>query len=183
MLLGMGVKQIVYYTYFNKGMSEDTIHPDGTTFITHYGEKTERYYFMQKILAENQKFAPIILNFDYVTSNAYEVTPTTYSSSHVKYCEKNNTFQKLKSFTINKECALVSELYDDENNRYMYMVQNVVDPDYQGAKGYQTATVTFASGYTRALVYKNGEVTNVALKGGKYTVKQHAGEAVFILPY
>jgi hypothetical protein len=183
MLLGMGVKQIVYYTYFNKGRSEDTIHPDGTTFITHYGEKTERYYFMQKILAENQKFAPTILNFDYVTSNAYAVTPSTYSSTHVKYCEKNNTFQKVKAFEINKECALVTELYDDENNRYMYMVQNVVDPDYQGAKAYQTATITFTSGYTRALVYKNGEVTNVALQGGKYTVKQHAGEAVFILPY
>ena len=183
MLIGMGVKQIVYYTYFNKGWSKESIYPDGTSFITHYGERTDMYYFMQKILAENQKFAPTILNFEYVTSNAYTVAPSTYSSNHVKYAEKDNTFQKVQSFEINKECALVSELYDDENDRYMYMVQNVVDPEYQGAKAYQTATITFKSGYTRALVYKNGEMTKVTLNNGKYTVKQHAGEAVFILPY
>ena len=74
---------------------------------------------------------------------------------------KGETFKEVESFEINKECALVSELYDDENDQYMYMVQNVVDPEYQGSKAYQTATITFKKGYTHALVYKNGEVTKM----------------------
>ena len=183
MLLGFGVKQIVYYTYFNKGWSNDSYYPDGTSFITHYGEKTDMYYFMQKILAENQKFAPTILNFDYVTSNTYSVSPSVYSSSHLQYCANGEAFKEVENFEINKECALVTELYDDENNQYMYMVQNVVDPEYQGSKAYQTATITFKKGYTYALVYRNGEVTKQKLSSGKLVIKQHAGEAVYVLPY
>ncbi|MBQ8685726.1 MAG: hypothetical protein IJ514_06125 [Clostridia bacterium] len=187
MLLGFGVKEIVYYTYFNKGNEYDgkggTNYPDGTSFITHYGQKTDLYYFMQQIIAEDQKFAPVIMNFDYVTSNVYSVSPSTYSTEHVRMAQRGNAFQKVKEISINKECALATELYDKANDRYMYMVQNVVDPKYQGAKAYQTATVEFKDGYTHALVYRNGEPTTVKLDGGKLEVKQHAGEAVFVIPY
>ena len=183
MLLGFGVKQIVYYTYFNKGRENASIYPDGTSFITHYGEKTELYYFMQKIIAEDQKFAPVILNFDYVTSNVYTVTPSTFTMEHVRLAKRGNKFQKVESVIINKECALATELYDKENDQYMYMIQNVVDPKYQGAKAYQTATVQFSDEFTHALVYRNGEPTTEKLQNGKLTVKQHPGEAVYVLPY
>ena len=187
MLLGFGVKEIVYYTYFNKGNDFDgksgENYPDGTSFITHHGQKTDLYYFMQKIIAEDQKFAPVIMNFDYVTSNVYSVPASTYSTEHIRMAQRGNAFQKVKEITINKECALATELYDKTNDRYMYMVQNVVDPKYQGAKAYQTATVEFNSGYTYALVYRNGEPTKVKLTDGKLEVKQHAGEAVFVIPY
>ena len=78
---------------------------------------------------------------------------------------------------------MATELYDEENDQYMYMIQNVVDPKYQGAKAYQTATVKFSSEFTHALVYRNGEPTIEKLRNGKLTVKQHPGEAVYVLPY
>ena len=183
MQLGFGVKQIVYYTYWSKGKTGSFGTDDKGSFITLYGEKTALYGIMQKIMAENQTFANTILQFDYVTSNVYTVKPSVYSVSHASMASEGKAYQKVKNVAINKECALVTELHDDENERYMYMVQNIVDPVYQGANAYQTATVTFKKGFTHALVYKNGTVETVKLQNGKYTVKQHAGEAVFILPY
>ncbi len=183
MQLGFGVKQIVYYTYWSKGKTGNFGTDDKGSFITLYGEKTELYGIMKKIMAENQTFANTILNFDYVTSNVYSVKPSTYSTNHISMAAPGKAYQKVEDITIDKECALMTELYDDENDRYMYMVQNAVDPIYQGANAYQTATVTFAKGFTHAVVYKNGTPETVKLQNNKYTVKQHAGEAVFILPY
>ena len=153
------------------------------SFISRYGERTPLYYIMQKVMKENQDFANVILNFDFVTSNVYSVAPTYYSSDHIKMAKNGEAFQKVEELTINKECALATELYDKENDRYMYMVQNIVDPAYKGAKAYQTATVTFKKGYTHALVYVNGVPTKMKLEKNALTFKQYPGEAVFILPY
>ena len=183
MLLGFGTKQFVYYTYFAKGVDGSWMCGNEDSFISRYGERTPLYYNMQKIMKENQDFANVILNFDFVTSNVYSVLPTYYSSDHIKMAKNGEAFQKVEELTINKECALATELYDKENDRYMYMVQNIVDPAYKGAKAYQTATVTFKKGYTHALVYVNGVPTKMKLEKNALTFKQYPGEAVFILPY
>ena len=72
MQLGLGVEQISYFTYFTKATNSSTGEwfVDRGSFITHLGEKTDIYYYMQKILAENQKFAPVILSFKYKSSAA-----------------------------------------------------------------------------------------------------------------
>ncbi len=183
MLLGFGVKQFVYYTYFAKGLDGSWMFDGEASFISHYGERTPLYYNMQKIMKENQDFANVILQFDYVSSNIYSVKPSYYNSAHIKSAKTGAAFQEVKNISINKECALATELYDSENERYMYMVQNVLDPDCTGAKAYQTATVEFKKGYTHALVYVNGAPTTVKLKSNKLTLKQNPGEAAFIIPY
>ena len=187
MLLGFGVKQIVYYTYFNKGNEFDgkhgTNYPDGTAFISRYGKQTELYHFMKKIMAEDQKFAPVIMNFDYVTSNVYSADVCAFSIDHIKEAEKGNTFQKVKEISIDKECALVSELYDKANDRYMYMAQNVVDPQYFGSDAEQEITLDFGAEYTNATLYQNGERKDVSLENGKLTLCHNAGEATFVIPY
>ena len=49
------------------------------------------------------------------------------SASHLQYVNLNNTsYTKVKSVNVNKECALVNELYDEENDRYMYMAMNII---------------------------------------------------------
>ncbi|MBO5479923.1 MAG: hypothetical protein J6A63_01880 [Clostridia bacterium] len=187
MILGFGVKQIVYYTYFNKGNEfkgqRGTNYPDGSAFISRYGNRTKLYYFMQKIMAEDQKFAPTILNFDYVTSNVYWVENSTYPVAHVQEAQKDNVFQVLKNVAFDKECGLVTELYDKENDRYMYMAQNVVDPQYQDENARQTVTLDFGKDYENAALYKNGEREDVALENGKLTLTHNAGEATFVIPY
>jgi hypothetical protein len=78
---------------------------------------------------------------------------------------------------------MVNELYDAENNRYMYMAMNIVDPEYQGSPVYQTITLEFASEYKYALVYKDGEQTLHKLKNGKLSVKGAPGDASFVIPF
>ena len=85
--------------------------------------------------------------------------------------------------SVNKEIALITELYDDDNARYMYMVQNIIDPVNKGSKAFQTTELTFEKGYQYAAVYRNGERTLEPLKNGKLVVKNAPGEAEFIIPY
>lgn len=182
-ILAFGAKRIVYYTYFNKGWSEKTLYPDGTSFIAHNGDRTELYYFMKKIIAENQRFAPVILNFDYVTSNVYACSVSTFPNWHTKYKEDFNGFKLVDKVLLSNECALVTELYDKANNRYLYAAQNVVDPDFGGENAREKLTIVFKEGFTRAAVFVNGERTDVELDGGKYVAELDPGDAVFVIPY
>ena len=177
MSMGFGIDQIAYYTYWQR--SEQTY---CNAFMTYYGDKTSVYYDMQKILTENQKFAPVIKSFDYVTSGWFTQKFSSYDASHIQVCAKGS-FAKISDFVCDKETVLISELYDNGNNRYMYMIQNAIDPAYKASTTYQTATMTFTESYAYAVVWKNGEQSVVKLVGNKYSVTQHPGEAVYVIPF
>ena len=186
MLLGFGVSEISYFTYYtrmeNRTDGESFI--DGQSFVDMYGKPTNIYYMMKEIIANNKKFAPAVLQFRYQKSGVWTQLPLNYSGDHLRYTEQNvQTYEKVKSVSINKECAMVNELYDKENDRYMYMAMNIVDPEYQGSPVYQTITLEFASEYKYALVYKDGEQTLHKLKNGKLSVKGAPGDASFVIPF
>ncbi len=183
MLLGFGIKQISYFTYFTKADNNTEHFKDGQSFLTWEGEKTDIYYWMQQIMKEEQKFAPTILNFDYKTSKVFSVDVPTFGFGHVGTTLDTPDFNKVTNVTVNKEIALVTELYDKDKDNYMYMLQNVVDPAKKGSKAFQTLTITFAKGYKYAAVYVKGERTNVKLDKGSLTVKQNPGEATYVIPY
>ena len=183
MLLGFGIKQISYFTYFTKADNNREHFKDGQSFLTWEGEKTDIYYWMQKIMAEEQKLAPTILNFDYVTSQVYRSPNAVFNFAHVMYKIDTPAFTKVTNVDVNKEVALVTELYDDETGNYMYMFQNVIDPIKKGSKAYQTITATFAEEYKYAAVYVKGERTLVALDNGTLTLKHKPGEATYVIPY
>ena len=184
MLVGFGIKQISYFTYFTKADNNAEHFIDGNSFITWYGEKTSIYYNMQQIMAEEQKLAPVVLNFDYKTSKVFMKMPTTYNSAFALKTLDLPGFTALTNVSINKEVALVTELYDDEKQNYMYMIQNIVDPVYKGSKAYQTTVVTFADQYKYVAVYKKGERTLMKLdKTNSLTLKQKPGEAAYVIPY
>lgn len=183
MLLGFGVKQVSYFTYFTKADNNAEHFKDGQSFLTWEGEKTDIYYWMQKIMAEEQKFAPTILNFDYKTSQVFKGSSLVFGLSHVMYKIDTPALTKVTNVEVNKEVALVTELYDEAKGNYMYMFQNVVDPMKKGSKAFQTITATFAEEYKYAAVYVKGERTLVALDDGKLTMKHKPGEATYVIPY
>lgn len=183
MAVGFGAKTISYYTYWTKREHNKTPYADGVSFMTWRGEKTDTYYGMQKIMAEEQKLAPTILNFSYKTSKVLVEYPTVFSAPHIKYVLETEDFTALKEVKINKEVALVTELYDEEKGNYMYMVQNVVDPTNKGSKAYQTATLTFNSQYDYAVVFVKGEKSIKKLDDGKLVLKHTPGAATFVMPY
>lgn len=182
-ILGFGIKQVSYFTYFTKADNNAEHFIDGNSFLTWYGEKTDIYYWMQQIMAEEQKLAPTILNFEYSTSKIIMKKPTTFDSSYALRTIETKDFTALKEVEVNKEVALVTELYDDEKDNYMYMVQNVVDSTRKGSKVYQTATLTFNSQYKYAVVFVKGERSIQKLNGGKLTLKHAPGQATYVIPF
>ncbi|MBQ8429367.1 MAG: hypothetical protein IJX30_04665 [Clostridia bacterium] len=183
MLVGFGIKQISYFTYFTKADNNAEHFIDGQSFITWNGERTKIYDWMKQIMAEEQKFAPTILNFDYKTSKVYMKQPTVFDSTHALRTIETADFTALKDVSINKEIALVTELYDEEKQTYMYMLQNIVDPLDKGSKSFQTTVLTFDAQYKYAAVYVKGERTLKKLDNGTLTLKHKPGEATYVMPY
>ena len=188
MLIGFGVREISYFTYFarteSKTNGESFIDYQDYSFIDYYGNKTRMYDVMKEVIAGNKKFAPTVLQFDYVKSGVFTKLPMDTDTGHLQYVSTNDqTYTKVKSVEVNKECAMVNELYDDENDRYMYMAMNIVNPEVKGSTAYQTITLEFANEYRYALVYKDGERSLYRLDGNKLSVKGAAGDASFIIPF
>ncbi len=182
-LLGFGIKQISYFTYFTKADNNTEHFIDGNSFITWHGEKTDIYYWMQQIMAEEQKLAPTLLSFDYSTSQIIMKRPTIFNTSYALRTIETKPFTALTQAEVNKEVALVTELYDGEKDNYMYMVQNIIDSTRKGSKVYQTTTLTFDSKYEYAVVFFKGERTIQKLDEGKLIIKQNPGYATFVIPF
>ena len=185
MALGFGVKQLAYFTYVtrdNNFYSDGTLAEkflDGGSFINRNGEKTDIYYYMREILAENQAFASTILSFDYQTSATYIASGNAYGVTNAVSTSKGS-FAKISDVSVNTESALVTQLFDKYNSRYMYMLQNITDAQYSAL---QTVKVTFNEDYEYAIVWKNGEKQVVRLQNNEYVAKLQAGEAVYVIPF
>ncbi len=183
MLVGFGVKEIAYFTYFtNPVNSQSSWFYDNGSFINHDGKKTALYDIMQKIMKEEQKLAPTILNYDYVTSNFYKSATCAYSTIHIDQALEGEAFQKVEGLTLDREVALATELYDDEKDLYMYMFQNVTDPINKSA--YQEITVDFKDECTHAVLFEKGNRRVVELDaGGKLTLGHNPGHATYVIPF
>ncbi len=183
MLAGFGVKNIYYYTYYTKPDSDTETYEDGYAFIDNDGNPTATYTSLQKIMAEMQLLAPVILEYDYNSSAVYEGAEGYggfYGHSHYEDFV-DGTLAKIQSVSVDNERALITEL-KNADGEYMYMIQNVADPDcscsYNKA---QTTTVTFTADVTSITVYTNGVAEEITLTGNTYTVTQTAGQAVYIV--
>ncbi len=193
-LMGFGVDNIGYYTYFTADGNESYVFNDWGSFVSRYGDVTDLYYRMQKINAIGQTFAPVVRSFDYKTSKTYvistEETPLTCYSDHMMIAENYEgkvnfeEFTKLTSFEVDKEMAIVTELYDKDKDNYMYMFFNSVDPMQTGSASYETMKATFSKEYTHVWLWKQGEYTIEKLdKKKSISFQMHPGEAYFAIPF
>lgn len=184
-LLSFGVKQISYFTYFTKfyNTSDNECFIDGASFVTWTGEKTDLYYYMQKILAENNKLAPVIKQFEYSASEAY-VGAAGGDFNQVCKAFDRGDFKRLKAFSIDKECALVTELYDEKGDRYMYCYTNIANPESGREQTAQVAELRFSEGFAYALVFEKGEKRVEKLgKNGSLKLKASAGDGFYVIPF
>ena len=106
-----------------------------------------------------------------------------YNAEFINNSTVTNDFVKVSKVEVDKESALVTELADSANSRYMYMVQNIVDPVYTGSASWQTTTLTFNEGYNYAVVWRDGKQEVVKLVNNQYKVTQHPGQAVYVIPF
>ena len=185
LLLGFGVKQLAYFTYWTKGDADTAgeYFYDGSAMLTREGEKTPLWYYVQAANAEMQKLAPVILNFDY-EKDAYFLAGGM--RSHPWYTELMDwqKIDNLVSCETDQEVVHIVEMYDKKHEKVMYKIQNVTDPYYDDFyPDKQKTTVQFATEYTKADVFEDGQWKTVDMDKGKYTVQLRAGHAQFILPY
>ena len=183
-LMGFGVKQINYFTYFTKRActTSGEYFVDGGSFVNRDGTTTALYDFMKTIMADNTKFAQTISHFDYNASQIFgSDNDSNLNNEHISWSSSLTaavSFRWLSSVTTSLEYTLVTELYDKDNYNYMYMVMNTIDPNSGGT---QSITITLDSSVTEFYVYdQSGNSTVVT--GNTYTVSLTAGQAIYIMP-
>ena len=184
-LMGFGVKQINYFTYFTKRActTSGEYFVDGGSFVNRDGTTTALYDFMKTIMADNTKFAQTISHFDYNASQIFgSDNDSNLNNEHISWSSSLTaavSFRWLSSVTTSLEYTLVTELYDKDNYNYMYMVMNTIDPNSGGT---QSITITLDSSVTAFYVYdQSGNRTEVT--GNTYTVESlTAGQAIYIMP-
>jgi hypothetical protein len=183
-LMGYGVKQINYFTYWTKSANSSSgeYFDDGGSFVNRDGTTTALYDFMKTIMADNTKFASTIFNFDYNASRVYGSDNSSQNNKHISWSSSltaSTSFRWISNVTSSKEFTLVTELYDSDKYNYMYMLMNTIDPS-EGAT--QSITITFKEGVTRFYVYdQSGNRTSHT--GSSYTVSLAAGQAIYVMPY
>lgn len=181
--LGMGVKQISYFTYQRKRTNVTTgeFFDDGTSFITSAGEKTPLYTWAKNVHAEMQNLAKVALNFDYVGLKSYVgKLPEPCNLGFLQGLEEAENFNKISSVkTSDSSVLMINEMYDAEKKVYGYMITNVADPN---AKSTLTATVTF-TGSKAVSVYAKGKNEQKSLKNGAYAFTLTPGQGMFVIPY
>ena len=184
-LMGFGVKQINYFTYWTKASNSSSgeWYEDGYAFVDRNGNPTYLYEIMQTILAENADFAPTISHFDYKDSHIYG-SKKSQDNAHITWSgsltdNNNYSFKWITNVTTNNEYTLVTELFDEERYNYMYMFMNVMDPYYGGK---QTVTITLDSSVKQFYVYGQDGERLETVTGNTYTVTLTAGQAIYIMP-
>lgn len=195
--LGFGVTNYAYYTYFQTMpySSAGEKRNDEATFINWNGEKNEIYYYGQYILDYLKNFHEIISNYEYQGAKFYRVDGvstfdlSSYFSSIVDTVtgttvpfNNSHEFELVKGVEYDNEIVLLSELKDEKNDLYMYMIQNVLDPrNGEIASTDLNVSVDFGD-YKWVAEYDCGNLRYVKLDKGIYTTSLSAGYAKFVIP-
>ncbi len=197
-LIGFGVDHFAYYTYATDTVnsSEDTRSVSGSAFVDYNGNPTNIYYWGKELMANAKKFEKVVLNYKYQGARMYQTQMTAtfgtgaYFASNIEpvsgtsiQFDNSYQFAKLKDVSFDNDVLFVSELKDSANDKYMYFVQNCIDPA-NGDLGNTTETVTvdFGSEYNWVAEFDGGDLTYVKLDGGKYEKLLSAGYGVFLIP-
>ncbi len=199
-LIGFGVDHFAYYTYSpdvtSGSDSGDTRSIETSAFVNYKGEPNNVYYWGQEMMANAKKFEKVALSYKYQGARMYQTQTTAtfgagaYFASGVEPTsgtaiefDNSHEFAKLKDVTFDNDVLFVSELKDEVNDKYMYLVQNCIDPiNGQHGRTAETVTVDFGTEFTWVAEFNAGELTYVKLDGGKYTKTLSAGHGVFLIP-
>ena len=196
--LGMGVSGYAYYTYWpytTQDMSGSKSR-DNYNFLTLNGEKTKVYYYGQEVLAYMKDFNTVISNYDYLGAKMYRpdsittIDVTPFFSSIVDVITKttadwDNTheFTLVKGVKYDNDILFMTELKDAENDLYMYMVQNVINPsDGKSLSTDINVEIDFGNEYKWVAEFDCGVLRYVELEDGVYKTGLSAGYANFIVP-
>lgn len=186
--LGFGVSNLGFYT-FSQGTANQN---DSYCMVDNEGNLNPSYGYVQTVLAEVLAMDDVLLSYEYQGARIYTQTNKfdyTYLDIGVTgYFGFDNSYQfeKLASVAVDDDLALVTEMMNETNGLYMYMVQNVTASHYVGEGANQedgTVQVTLDFGNTTCIaIYEEGELRYQNILDGTFSVTLESGRAIFIIP-
>lgn len=129
LLLGFGIKQIAYFTYWRKQVNNSSgewFYDNGSTPISNNGEVNPLYYSIKLVNKQMQKIAPLLLNSEFCGSGCYK--SSLKLAPHAE-ADESYKFKHLKTIKVYYGSAFITEL-KHSSGAYIYMVQNIADPYY-----------------------------------------------------
>ncbi len=184
--LGFGIKQLGVYT-FSQGTANQN---DKACMINNEGGKNDSYYYVQRAFTEALAMDDVLLSYEYQGARIYSQT-ASYNQQYLDsgiagYPGFKNTYQfhHLEKVRVDDDLALITEMKDEANGLYMYMVQNIIAEHYikSGAED-GTVKVSLDFGDTTSIaVYEGGSVRYMTIEDGKFEKTLLNGRAIFIIP-
>ncbi|MBQ7948472.1 MAG: hypothetical protein IJ284_01780 [Clostridia bacterium] len=182
LLLGFGVKELGFFTYLPHGANSTEEFPDNGAMLNRKGEKLPLYYTTQKIIKEVKEILPVVTKFNYRHS-AYDVNTFHSFLKQLDYAV-NEKLDNVQSFETDSEGVLINELYDEENDQYLYRVINMAEVRCEKVTDVaQKTTIRFDEKFKHADVYVNGEWKQCDLADGVLETSLLPGEAAYVLIY
>jgi hypothetical protein len=182
LLLGFGVKDLGFFTYLPHGTGGGEEFPDDGAMLNRAGEKMPLYDITKKIIKELHEIAPVVMQFEYRHS-AYEVATFHSFLKQLDYAT-NEELDNVQSFETDSEGVLINELYDKEENQYLYRVINMAEVRCEAVAGVvQTTKIRFDEKFKFADVYANGKWVTKNLENGALDVALLPGDAAYVLIY
>ena len=181
--LAFGAKSFEYFTYTTgrESMTRGETFIDGGSPITLDNKKTYLYYDTKRIIEEIVKIEKIILCFNY---NGYGVYISDIHEGRIDhlYRTKNDyAFRNIKKYLCDRECLLVTELYDKEHNNYLYSLINISDTKIDKTITTQTISIIFNDDVTEVIELYRGNSKFVELVNHEYKKELVVGDAIFLL--
>lgn len=179
--MAMGIKGYSYWTYFPVCNTKGEYYLENATFVDKAGKPNPLYYTMQTLHTELQKMAKVLSHFEYQGLRTYTKAPIPGSSGYLQGV-KDNDLKYLTDVQLEEGgVVLVTELYDAEKNQYGYYIVNASD-SAMAEEATQTLEISVKD-FKKIQIHNMGEVENVALENGKYSVTLECGRGIFVLPY
>ena len=182
LLLGFAVKELGFFTYMAHGANSVEEFPNDGAMLTREGEKTELYYITQKIIKELHQIAPVVSKFNYCHS-AYDVETFDSYLRQLDYAA-NDKLKNVEHFKTDREGVMINELYDKDEDQYLYRVINMTDVRCEKTAGIaQNTAIQFDRKFRFADVYADGEWKKYELQDGALTISLLPMDAAYILIY
>ncbi|MBQ8229274.1 MAG: hypothetical protein IJZ32_01100 [Clostridia bacterium] len=179
--MAMGIKGYSYWMYFPCSNTEGEYYVEDANFVDREGKPNPIYYTMQTLHGELQKMAKVLSYFDYQGLRTYTKAPIPGSSGFLTGVDDNDLKYVTDVQLEEGGVVLVTELYDAENDQYGYYIVNASD-SAMAEEATQTLEISLKD-FEKIQIHNMGEVENVALENGKYSVTLECGRGIFVLPY
>jgi hypothetical protein len=173
--LAYGGKGIEWFCYWSPPTFDGATN-FGTGMVGRDGVKSAAYDYVSAINKEILNFDHIYLDFEW---QGVMINDVYGGEGNFEYIAENalTSHRSLKGITSADDVLI--GVFKDSKDRDGFMAVNFTDP----GKNTSNEVTLDISGYSNAIIIKNGNETTAAIKKGKLSFTMASGEGYFVIPY